>query len=73
MPDYIHMVISLSPKLVPFSIVKAFEGGSAKRWFIQFFETKPLLWQNHLWSPSFFMSTLGHVPKKLSVNILIHL
>nr|WP_263849886.1 transposase [Secundilactobacillus pentosiphilus] len=42
LPDHIHMMISFPPKLAPSSIVKAFKGGSAKQWFIQFFETKPL-------------------------------
>ncbi|WP_263849888.1 transposase [Secundilactobacillus pentosiphilus] len=44
LPDHIQTVISFLPKLAPFSIVKAFKGGSAKQWFIQFSETKSLLW-----------------------------
>jgi len=65
MPDHVQMAISFPPKLVPSSIVKVFKGGSAKQWFIQFPETKQLLWNGHLWSPSFFMSTLGHVSKEV--------
>nr|WP_305792634.1 IS200/IS605 family transposase [Secundilactobacillus pentosiphilus] len=65
LPDHIHMVISFPPKLEPSSIVKAFKGGPVKQWFIQFSETKSLLWQGHLWSPSFFMSTLGNVSKQV--------
>ncbi|MFC6253083.1 IS200/IS605 family transposase [Secundilactobacillus hailunensis] len=65
LPDQIHLLISFPPKLAPSSIVKAFKGGSAKQWFIQFPETKPLLWNGHLWSSSFFMSTLGNVSKEV--------
>ncbi|GAX03420.1 transposase [Secundilactobacillus pentosiphilus] len=59
------MMISFPPKLAPSSIVKAFKGGSAKQWLIQFPETKPLLGNGHLWSPSFFMSTFGNVSKQV--------
>lgn len=65
MPDYIHMIISFAPKFTPSSIVKAFKGGSAKQWFIQYPETKQQLFRGHLWSPSFFMSTLGNVSKEV--------
>jgi len=65
MPDHVHMVISFAPKYAPSSIVKAFKGGSAKQWFIKYPETKQMLWGGHLWSPSFFMSTLGNVSKEI--------
>lgn len=65
MPDHIHMMISFAPKFTPSSIVKAFKGGSAKQWFIQYPETKQQLFGGHLWSPSFFMSTLGNVSKEV--------
>ncbi|MFC6253727.1 transposase [Secundilactobacillus hailunensis] len=52
-------------KSAPSSIVKAFKGGS---WFIQFPQTKRLLWSGHLWSPSFFMSTLGNASKETIVQ-----
>ena len=56
-------MISFAPKYTPSSIVKDFKGGSAKQWFIKYPETKSQLWGGHLWSPSFFMSTLGNVSK----------
>ena len=59
------MMISFVPKYTPSSIVKAFKGGSAKQWFTQYPETKSQLWGGHLWSPSFFMSTLGNVSKEI--------
>lgn len=65
MSDHVHMMISFAPKFTPSSIVKAFKGGSAKQWFLKYPETKKLLWGGHLWSPSFFMSTLGNVSKEI--------
>lgn len=64
MPDHVHLMISFPPKMTPTSVVKAFKGGSARQWFIQFPETKQQLWGGHLWSPSYFMSTLGNVSKE---------
>lgn len=65
MPDHVHMMISFPPKMTPASVVKSFKGGSAKQWFIQFPDTKKQLWGGHLWSPSYFMSTLGNVSKEV--------
>lgn len=65
MSDHVHMMISFPPKMTPASVVKSFKGGSAKQWFVQFPDTKKQLWGGHLWSPSYFMSTLGNVSKKV--------
>ena len=61
-PDYVHMLISFKPKYAASSIVKALKGASARAWFKQYPDTKKLLWKGHLWSPSFFMSTVGDTP-----------
>ncbi len=64
MPDYIHMLISFKPKYKPTDIVKAFKGHSAKIFFKRHPEIKNLkLWGGHLWSHSYFMSTLGNMSK----------
>ncbi|MFT9086747.1 IS200/IS605 family transposase, partial [Liquorilactobacillus sp.] len=65
MPDHVHMMLSFSPKQTPSSIVKSFKGTSAREWFKQFPETKEQLWGGHLWSHSYFMSTLGNVSKEV--------
>lgn len=62
-PDYVHMLISFKPKYAASSIVKALKGASARAWFKQYPDTKNLLWKGHLWSPSFFMSTVGDTPE----------
>ena len=63
-PDHVHMLISFKPKYAASSIVKALKGASARTWFKQYPDTKKLLWKGHLWSPSFFMSTVGDTPEK---------
>lgn len=64
-PDSVHMLISFKPKYAASSIVKALKGASARAWFKQYPATKELLWKGHLWSPSFFMSTVGNVSEKI--------
>lgn len=70
MPDHIHMLISFNPKHAPSSIVKTLKGRSARDWFKKFPDTKQKLWKGHLWSPSFFMSTLGNMSKDVVENYI---
>ena len=70
MPDHIHMIISFNPKHAPSSIVKTLKGKSARLWFKQFPNTKEILWNGHLWSPSYFMSTLGDMSKNTVENYI---
>ncbi|WP_125565889.1 IS200/IS605 family transposase [Companilactobacillus insicii] len=65
MPDHIHMMISFPPDMTPSSVVKSLKGASARMWFKIHPETKKQLWGGHLWSPSYFMSTLGNVSKEI--------
>lgn len=63
MEDHVHMLISFPPKEAPSSVVKSLKGVSAREWFKRHPETKKSLWGGHLWSGSFFMSTVGNVSK----------
>ncbi|WP_334333452.1 IS200/IS605 family transposase [Companilactobacillus sp. HBUAS59544] len=65
MPDHVHMMISFPPDMTPSSVVKSFKGTSARMWFKKYPKTKSKLWGGHLWSPSYFMSTLGNVSKEI--------
>ncbi|ULQ50010.1 IS200/IS605 family transposase [Liquorilactobacillus nagelii] len=65
MPDHVHLLISFKPKYAPTNIVKAFKGASAR----MFFEKHPEIRQQkfldgHLWSHSYYMSTLGNMSKE---------
>ncbi|WP_125765273.1 IS200/IS605 family transposase [Levilactobacillus mulengensis] len=71
MPDHIHLLLSFKPKYAPTNVVKAFKGGSARL----FFELHPEIkaqkfWGGHLWSPSYFMSTLGDMSRTTVENYI---
>lgn len=70
LPEHVQMLISFPPNKTPSSIVKSFKGTSAREWFKKHPETKDLLWKGHLWSPSFFMSTLGSISKETVDNYI---
>lgn len=67
MPDYVQMVISFQPDVAPASVVKSLKGTSARLWFKTHPDTKEELWNGHLWSPSYFMSTVGEM-KNNNIN-----
>lgn len=64
-PDHVHMFISFSPVHSPSAIVKSLKGTSARMWFKTHPETKKNECPGHLWSPSYFMSTIGNVSKEI--------
>lgn len=68
MPDHIHLVLSFPPKFAPSSIVKSFKGAAAREWFKLHPEDKQKLYKGHLWSPSFFMQTVGIVSRETVVE-----
>lgn len=70
LPEHVQMLISFPPNKTPSSIVKSFKGTSAREWFKKHPETKDLLWKGHLWSPSFYMITLGSISKETVANYI---
>lgn len=64
MPDHVELVLSFPPKFAPSSIVKSFKGAAAREWFKLYPEDKQKLYKGHLWSPSFFMQTVGIVSRE---------
>ena len=64
MPEHVHMLISFKPKYAPTNVVKALKGGSARLFFANHPEIKNHeFWGGHLWSHSYYMSTLGNMSK----------
>jgi len=62
MPDHIHLFISTPPFEAPTNIVKILKGVTAKRLLEKFPELrKKEFWGGHLWSPSYYVGTAGHV------------
>ena len=66
MPEHVHMLISFKPKYTPTNIVKALKGGSARLFLKKHPEIKhDKLWGGHIWSRSYYMSTLGNMSKEV--------
>lgn len=70
MPDHVHMMLSFPPNMTPSDVVKNLKGSAARLWFKQHPETKQLLYGGHLWSPSYFMSTIGNVSKDIVASYI---
>ncbi|MFD1485157.1 IS200/IS605 family transposase [Lacticaseibacillus baoqingensis] len=70
MPDHVHLLLSFKPKYAPANVVKILKGASARTWFVAHPETKQLLWDGHLWSPSYYMGTLGNMSKETVANYI---
>lgn len=71
MSDHVHVLISFPPSKAPTSAIKALKGRSA---FI-FLKRHPEIrrsqyWGGHLWSPSYYMSTLGNMSKEVVENYI---
>jgi putative transposase len=63
MPDHVHLFITMHPKFSPANIVKIFKGITAKKLFELHPELKNLLWNGHLWNPSYYVGTCGDTTK----------
>ncbi|MGC9337834.1 MAG: IS200/IS605 family transposase [Candidatus Cloacimonadia bacterium] len=61
MPDHIHLFLSAPPQKAPSNIVKFFKGILGLRLFREFPELKKEFWGGHLWSPSYYVGSAGHV------------
>lgn len=61
MPDHIHVFVSAPPKIAPSYIFKMLKGISARKLFVKFPQMQSKLWGGHLWNPSTYIETVGHV------------
>lgn len=61
MPDHVHIFLSAPPAVSPALIAKVLKGASARRLFTMFPHLRRRLWGGHLWTPSCYIGTAGHV------------
>jgi len=61
MPDHVHLFISAPPFDAPTDIVKILKGVTGLRLFKKYPELKEEYWKGHIWSPSYYIGTHGHV------------
>ena len=60
-PDHVHFFLLANPLTAPFDYVKSFKGITGLRLFQQFPALKQKLYKGKLWSPSYWISTVGVV------------
>jgi putative transposase len=63
--DHIHVFVSAKPKNRPSDIVKAIKGITARRLFERYPQIKKYLWGGHLWNPSYYIETIGHISEDI--------
>ena len=61
MPDHVHVFISAHPKIAASYIYKLLKGISARKLLMQFPSLSKKLWRGHLWNPSTYVETIGHI------------
>lgn len=59
--EHIHILMSMKPKYSLSTMMQKLKGGFARTWFTRFPETRKKLWGGHLWTPSYYVGTLGDV------------
>ena len=59
--DHVHLMVTFKPKYSITEVVKKLKGSSARKWFLDYPETKKELWRGHLWTNSYYAGTLGSV------------
>ena len=62
--DHVHLFVSAKPKTAPASILKQLKGISARRLHILMPVVRCKVSADHFWSPSYFLSTVGHVTEE---------
>lgn len=60
--DHVHLVVRIKPDQQISKLVNSFKGVTARRLFQEFPSLKNRLWGGHLWSPSYFVVTVGGAP-----------
>ena len=62
--DHIHLFVSAPPKVSPSYIIKMLKGISGRKLFMLYPEISKNLWNNELWSHSYYLETVGSVSEE---------
>lgn len=60
-PDHLHLFLTVPPAIAVANAVKILKGTTARKLFLEFPQLKKELWGGHLWSPSYYVGTVGNV------------
>ena len=61
MPDHIHILFESKPQIQLSKFINSLKAVSGRLLFREFPELKKYLWENHFWSPSYFLASTGQV------------
>jgi putative transposase len=64
MPDHVHLFVTATPNHLISGMIKALKGVSARFLFQQHPELKKQLYGGHLWNPSYYVGTVGHISEE---------
>ena len=70
MPDYVHLLVNCTPQHYIPDIVKILKGCTALWIFKEMPELKHDLSDGHLWSPSYFVTTISEGHKEVIANYI---
>jgi putative transposase len=63
-PDHVHIFVSAPPMIAPALAVQWLKGISARVLLVEFPALRKAVKRDHLWAPSFYVGTAGHVSAK---------
>jgi putative transposase len=64
MPDHVHLFLEAPPTESPTGIVKILKGTTGKVLFEEHPALRKVFQHGHIWSPSYYVATVGHVSEK---------
>jgi putative transposase len=64
MPDHVRVFASAHPKIAPGYLYKVMKGISGRLLFMRHPDLRAKLWKGHLWNPSTFVETVGHISEE---------
>jgi len=64
MPDHVHLFLSAPPTESPVALVKTLKGITARVLFDEHPVLRTMFRHGHLWSPSYYVGTVGHVSEE---------
>ena len=65
MPDHLHVFVRAKPKFSAMYIYKMLKGISGRKLLLKHPEIRMQLWSGHLWNPSTYVETVGHISEKI--------
>jgi putative transposase len=62
--DHVHCFVSAMPHISASQIIKWLKGISARKLFVLHPKLKEDLYKGHLWNPSYYVGTIGHISEE---------